>query len=64
MEVAMADGLREYHVICWTDDPARPCERLTVHALSLADASERIKDKYGANINTSIWNEVDAAKPR
>jgi hypothetical protein len=58
------EELREYQVICWTDDPARPRERLTVLALSLDDASKQIKHKYGSNIKTSIWNEEDAAKPR
>jgi hypothetical protein len=65
MEVTMENAeLREYQVIGWTDDPARPRERLTVRALSLDDASKQIKDRYGANIKTSIWNEEDAAKPR
>lgn len=58
------DELREYQVIWWTDDPARPRERLTVLALSLDDANKQIKDKYGENIKSSIWNEEDAAKPR
>ena len=64
-EVKMeSEKLREYQVIWWTEDPARPGERLTVRARSLDDASEQIKAKYGTNIKTSIWNEEDAAKPR
>jgi hypothetical protein len=51
-------------VIWWTEDCARLRERLTVQAYSLDDASKQIKEKYGTNIKTSIWNEEDAAKPR
>jgi hypothetical protein len=58
------EKLREYQVIWWTEDCARPRERLTVQACSLDDASKQIKEKYGTNIKTSIWNEEDAAKPR
>jgi hypothetical protein len=58
------EKLREYQVIWWTEDFARPGQRLTVHACSLDDASKQIKEKYGTNIKTSIWNEEDAAKPR
>lgn len=58
------EKLREYQVICWTEDSARPLERLIVHACSLDDASKQIKEKYGMNIKTSIWNEEDAAKRR
>lgn len=58
------EKLREYQVIWWTEDCARPLERLTVQACSLGDASKQIKEKYGTNIKTSIWNEEDAAKPR
>ena len=58
------EELREYQVIWWTDDPACSRERLTVLAISLDDASKQVKNKFGSNINTSIWNEEDAAKPR
>jgi hypothetical protein len=58
------EELREYQVIWCTDDPVRPRERLTVLALSLDHASKQIMDRYGSNIQTSIWNEEDAAKPR
>ncbi len=61
------EQLREYQVIFWTEDCARPRERrerLTVQAYSLDDASKQIKEMYGSNIKTSIWNEDDAAKPR
>jgi hypothetical protein len=58
------EELREYQIIWWTDDSARPRERLTVLALSLDDANKQITDKYGSNVKSSIWNEEDAAKPR
>jgi hypothetical protein len=58
------DQAREYQAIVWTDDPARPGERLTPLASNLEDAKTQIVDKYGSNITCSIWNEEDAAKPR
>lgn len=65
LEVEMEnEKLREYQVIWWTEDSARPCERLIVHACSLDDATKQIMEKYGMNIKTSIWNEEDAAKLR
>jgi hypothetical protein len=54
---------RVYQALVWVEGQDRG-ERLSLFATSLDDAKRQLKERYGQEIKSSIWNEDDARKPR
>ena len=55
---------RLYCAIIWVKGSDRAGERVTVYALSLADAQERLELRYGKGNVFDLHNPDDADKPR
>ncbi|WP_157359906.1 hypothetical protein [Caldimonas brevitalea] len=60
----MNENKRVYQAMVWSSDPDKPGERTTVLADDLGDAERQLRQKYGEDIEFSLYNEEDADKPR
>ncbi len=55
---------RPYEALISHPGPLAAAFRVTVVAVSLDDAKERLEKEYGQGRVYSLWNEDDANKPR
>ncbi len=63
-EFNMDKKLREFRAIVWTADPSVPGKRLIVWAETVSEAAQQLKERFGKDAKTSVWNEEDAGKRR
>lgn len=57
-------AVRRYVAMIWTDDRAKPGRRVSVDAVSLRQAREKLEAEYGQGNVFDLHNEEDAARPR
>lgn len=56
------ESLRTFKAIVWIGELAG--ERVQVVSRNLEEASDMLREKYGAEAVISLWNEEDANAPR
>ena len=57
-------AVRPFEAIIWQPSPDSVGVRVTLHAPSLAEAKRILVQAHGLDAIYTLWNEVDAERPR
>ncbi len=60
----MPGTIKEYDAIVWTKDPAKAGTRVKIRARDTEEAQRLLKEKFGEEIECSIWNAESESKVR
>lgn len=60
----MEKRLRAFKALVWIKGESTQPERLTLTAHNLAEAENQLREKFGAQIEFSLYNEEDANMAR
>jgi hypothetical protein len=56
--------MKVYQAVVWTGESETAGLRVTIHAESLTEATEKLKLEYGQEVVFSLYNQEDASRPR